>query len=51
MEIQEFEQAIRKVIQYLNNKHHPHTKIIVECDRYEILEWVKMDIITDYIKD
>lgn len=47
----DFYQAIRKVIEYLNDKHHPHTKIIIVGDWYEILEWIESKIIIDYIKD
>lgn len=47
----QFNEAITVVIKYLCEKHNPHTKIIVECDRYEIVQWIKMEIIEDYIKD
>lgn len=51
MTVEEFETHIRWVIKYLCDNHNPHTKIIVECDRYDILEWVKWVPIAEYIRD
>ena len=45
------EELLRPVIKYMNTKYHPHTKIIVEPDGYELVEGIEKNIIDDYILD
>ena len=39
------------IVQYMCENHHPHTKIIIECDWWEIVEWIESQKITKHIKD
>ena len=45
------EEIMDHAVKYLCDNHHPHTKIIVECDWYEVVEWLKSGKITKHIRD
>lgn len=46
------EACARPLIEYLNDNHHPHCKVIVTTDNAEVVEGVKTTgLIEDYIKD
>jgi hypothetical protein len=34
----DFNEAIKPLLQHLNKYHHPHTKVIVDCNTAEVLE-------------
>lgn len=40
-----------EVVKYMCENHHPHTKLIVDCTGWEILEWVETKKVEQYIKD
>lgn len=46
-----FEEAAKPLIQYLNDYHDPHTKVIVETDRAEIVSGEMSMVTTEFIKD
>lgn len=47
-----FESSARPLIKYLNDHHHPHSKVIVTCANAEVVEGVKITgPIEDYFKD
>lgn len=37
-EIKEFEELCRPVVEYIQKKYHPHTRIIIDWDRASIYE-------------
>ena len=51
METNELLELIKPVVKYLNENHHPHTKIIIEPAWYELMEGIKSEIIEEYIVD
>lgn len=46
-----FEELAKLNIQYLNNNHHPHTRIIVDSTSCEIVEGIKAISINIFLKD
>ena len=42
---------LEEIVAYMNEKYHPHTKIIIEQDWWELVEWIEGQSITKYIKD
>ena len=47
----EFEEIARVMMKYLAEKHHPHTKVIVESNRAEMIEGVKCCNTDEYLVD
>lgn len=47
----QFYKAMQEAVKYLCEEQNPHTKIIVDCSWYEIVQWVASETITEYIKD
>jgi len=47
----EFEEIARMMMKYLAEKHHPHTKVIVESNRAEMVEGVKCCNTDEYLVD
>lgn len=47
----EFEKAVRPLIKYLAENHHPHTTVIVSNTGAEILEGIRSVKIEDYLVD
>ena len=43
--------AAEPLIKYLNENYHPHTKIIVEHTRIEVLEGISSEITFDFLVD
>jgi len=50
---EEFEKAVRPLMDYVGNPdyHHPHTKIIVECNSAEIVEGTMTYKTDEFIRD
>ena len=46
-----FEEVARPLIKYLNDNHHPMTKIIIETDSAEVVEGCMSFVTKEYIKD
>ena len=46
----DFENLARDMIEYLNNNHHPHTRIIIDTTTAEIVEGVKCVHTVEFIK-
>lgn len=46
-----FEKAVRPLIKYLCENHHPHTKVIVDCTTAELVEGVMTEHTTEYVRD
>ncbi len=44
-------ELLEKLVKYLCENHHPHTKIIIECDHWEIVEWSEWMKVTKFIRD
>lgn len=48
---QEMEEAAKPLIKWMNENLHPHTTIIVETNKIELLEGVAFSNITEFIPD
>lgn len=48
---QEFRNMVQPLVEYLKKNHSPHTKIIIDCDRAEIVEGVQVENFTDENED
>lgn len=46
-----FEEAVRPLIEWMNNNTHPHTKIIIDHTSAEIVEGAKFLQTLDYVSD
>ena len=46
-----FEEAVRPLMKYLGNNHHPHTSVYVRNDVAELLEGKETVVTQDYILD
>ena len=46
----QFEELVRPLIQFINDKYHPHTTIVVTSTTAEILEGIEVISTNDYIK-
>ena len=46
-----FEDIAKDMIKYLNENHHPHTRIVTDSSTCEIVEGLKCFHTTEYIKD
>lgn len=46
-----FEKACRPLIKYLCENHHPHTKVIVDCNSAEMVEGLMTMGTNDYVRD
>ena len=46
-----FDNCVKSVIKYLAENHHPHTKIIIENDKAELVEGIKSIVTDEYIVD
>ena len=46
----QFEELVRPLIQFINDKHHPHTAIVITSTTAEILEGVEAISTNDYVK-
>lgn len=49
-EIEKFDNAVKPLIKYLSENHHPHMKVIVDYNSAEILESKRRYITEIYIK-
>lgn len=49
--IQEFGHLARPLIAWLNEKHHPHTTIIITPTSAEVMEGIMAFPTNDYLKD
>jgi len=49
--LDEFRKICEPVIKYLNDNYHPHTKIIIDSDSWELVEWLKCVNISNHIKN
>lgn len=47
----EFESIVEPVMKWLAENHHPHTKIIIESDRAEILVSTIATVTDKFIQD
>ena len=50
-QIELLNELAKPLVKYLNDNHHPHTKIILECDGFELVEGIVSRKITEFIKD
>jgi hypothetical protein len=50
-QIKQMEEASKPLIKFLNENCNPHTKVIVETDRSEIVSGLAMVKIEEFIKD
>lgn len=48
---EEFVKVTRPLIKYMAENHHPHTKLIVESTRAELVEGVMNFPTTEYLRD
>lgn len=48
---EDFDKAAKPLIEYLNDNHHPHTKIIVDPIHAEIMEGVMSMRTEEFLKD
>ncbi len=48
--VQEFRKLVKPLVKWLNDNHDPHTKIIIECNRADLLSGLIGTPISDYIK-
>lgn len=46
-----FEKAVKPVMQYLAETHHPHTCLIITCDTAQLMEGLAGFQSEEYIKD
>jgi len=46
-----FEEAVRPLMKYLAENHHPHTHVIVESNSAELSEGVKSVVTDEYLVD
>jgi len=46
-----FKKAVRPLMKYLAENHHPHTKCVVENNRAELLEGIKNYATDKFISD
>jgi len=44
-------EAAKPLIKWMNDNCHPHTKVIVETDRAELVEGVASVLTQEFIKD
>jgi len=47
---EEFEELAKPLMKYLAENHHPHMKVVVESDRFEVVETSAMIINNEFIK-
>ncbi len=47
----DFSKSVEPAIRYLLKTHHPHTKIIIDYDRAELLEGIKSCNLTSEVPD
>jgi hypothetical protein len=50
-QIKEFEEAVKPLMKYLGENHHPHVTVIVDNGRAEILEGSASYVTDQYIGD
>lgn len=48
---EEFELLVKPLIEWLNKNYHPHTKILVEQTRAEILEGLASVVTEEFLVD
>ena len=48
---EELVKVVKPVIKWLNENQHPHTKIIIDCNNFQLMEGIIGMDINDYIKD
>jgi hypothetical protein len=46
-----FEEVVKPVIKWLNDHSHPNAKIIIECDKAELVEGQQTVVTNEFIKD
>lgn len=46
-----FERAVKPVMKYLAENHHPHTKIIIDSNIAELVEGIKTVVTDEFIVD
>lgn len=46
-----FEEAVKPLMKYLSENHHPHTVVIVDVNSAEIFEGVKVFNSDEFVKD
>ena len=47
----DFAEIVEPMIEWLNNNHHPHTTIIIDCDSAELVEGIRCHKTDKFIKD
>lgn len=50
-QVEQFKEAAKPLVKFLNDNFHPHVTIIVECGGAEILESSALVKIEEFIKD
>ncbi len=49
--LKEFEEAVKPLMKYLAENHHPHTSVIVTSNSSEIVEGLAVFNTNEFIKD
>lgn len=47
----DFEEAVKPLIKFLNDNYHPHTTVIVDCGKAQLVEGIMSMITEEFYRD